>query len=81
MTSFRRVRTALTGRLVEETDDHPIGEAPSSERDDDLAELAIGFQIAMDLNHLVERERAIDDRLERTPLKACEHEFEDATSA
>jgi hypothetical protein len=75
-TSFRRIRAALTSRLVEETDDHPIDEAPSSERDDDLAEPAIGFEIAMDLNHLVERERAIDDRLERTSLKACEYEFD-----
>jgi hypothetical protein len=54
---------------------------PRSERDDDLAELAIGLQVAMDLNHLVERERAIDDRLERTSLEACEHEFDRCLAA
>src|SRR5712672_4308030 len=44
----------------------------TSHSNDDLSELAVVLQIAMDLHHVVEFECAIDDRLERAALEAFE---------
>jgi hypothetical protein len=42
-------------------------------RHHDLAELAVGFQIAMHVDHFVEREGAIDHRFERAAFEPLEH--------
>src|SRR6266404_4702101 len=48
---------------------------PSLDRYNDLSELAAALQIAMDVRHVIELERSIDDGLERTALDALEDIF------
>src|SRR3989442_4631588 len=47
----------------------------TSHSNDDLSELAVVLQIAMNFHHVVELECAIDDRLERAALQAFEDKF------
>src|SRR5580704_9370248 len=47
----------------------------TSHSNDDLSELAVALQIAMNFHHVVELEYAIDDWLERAALQAFEDKF------
>jgi hypothetical protein len=54
---------------------------PMLECDNDLAELAVVLEITMHLHHLVEREGAVDDRLQVTALEALKHELDRGLAA
>src|SRR5882724_2188876 len=53
----------------------------TSHSNDDLSELAVVLQIAMNFHHVVELECAIDDRLERAALEALKHELDRGPAA